>query len=356
MKNALSPQKSPGYTLVAECLYRNDASGIYYALIKRGGKQIRRSLKTSDRKLAERRLVEFREKVGGLDATHGKVKLSFSEVAGQWISSWKTHLKPSSARRREGAIAQLAQSLGQVPVRSITRAQCEAWAERRSPDVAAATFNLERDTLQMILDYAKREGLILDNPAEVVQRRRQPKQTVAIPSRDQFVKMLSTLRAISTRCHPAADLMELLAYSGMRKGEANAFRLADVDFDRNTFNVTGGEVGTKNHEARVVPLFPMFREFLERLQKEQHPAKDDPLVPIVDAKKAMHTACKLNGYTHFSHHCLRHFFVSNAIEKGVDFKTIAAWIGHKDGGLLVAKTYGHLRDTHSTEMAKRMTL
>ena len=56
MKNALSPQKSPGYTLVAECLYRNDASGIYYALIKRGGKQIRRSLKTSDRKLAERKL------------------------------------------------------------------------------------------------------------------------------------------------------------------------------------------------------------------------------------------------------------------------------------------------------------
>ena len=28
---------------------------------------------------------------------------------------------------------------------------------------------------------------------------------------------------------------------------------------------------------------------------------------------------------------------------------------HKDGGLLVAKTYGHLRDTHSMEMAKRMT-
>jgi hypothetical protein len=27
------------------------------------------------------------------------------------------------------------------------------------------------------------------------------------------------------------------------------------------------------------------------------------------------------------------YFVSNAIEAGVDFKTIAAWVGHKDGGL-----------------------
>ena len=53
---------------------------------------------------------------------------------------------------------------------------------------------------------------------------------------------------------------------------------------------------------------------------------------------------------------MRHYFVSNAIEAGVDFKTIAAWVGHKDGGLLVAKTYGHLRDTHSFEMAKRTTV
>ena len=46
--------------------------------------------------------------------------------------------------------------------------------------------------------------------------------------------------------------------------------------------------------------------------------------------------------------------VSNAIEAGVDFKVIASWVGHKDGGVLVAKTYGHLRDTHSFDMAKRM--
>jgi hypothetical protein len=51
---------------------------------------------------------------------------------------------------------------------------------------------------------------------------------------------------------------------------------------------------------------------------------------------------------------MRHYFVSNAIEKNIDFKVIAARIGHKDGGLLVAKTYGRLRDSHSHEMAKRM--
>ena len=52
---------------------------------------------------------------------------------------------------------------------------------------------------------------------------------------------------------------------------------------------------------------------------------------------------------------MRHFFVSNAIEAGVDFATIAAWVGHKDGGVLVAKTYGHLRQSHSAAMAERMS-
>ena len=64
------------------------------------------------------------------------------------------------------------------------------------------------------------------------------------------------------------------------------------------------------------------------------------------------SACRLPN---FGHHALRYFFCSNAIEAGIDFKAIAGWLGHKDGGVLVAKTYGHLRAEHSAAMALRMT-
>jgi len=343
------------YSKVAECLYRSDSSGMYYALLKKSGKQIRRSLKTSDRKLAERHLAEFKEKVSRLDLTQGKTRIAFDELATLCMSTWRTRLKARSALSRENSINQLRPFFGAMPVRSITRLQCEQWAEQRSPEVAASTFNCDLESLRAILDYAQREGLIMDNPAKVVIRRRMGKATVLIPSREQFGKMVETLRGLDIRYQPAADFIELLAYSGLRKAEANAFRLADVDFKRGSFTVTGGEFGTKNHEARVVPLFPVLQAFLERLQAESPRPPDQPLIPILDAKKALETTCKLNGFPHFTHHCLRHFFVSNAIEKNVDFKTIAAWVGHKDGGLLVAKTYGHLRDTHSFDMAQRMT-
>lgn len=49
------------------------------------------------------------------------------------------------------------------------------------------------------------------------------------------------------------------------------------------------------------------------------------------------------------------FSVGGIREAGIGFKVIAGWVGHKDGGVLVAKTYGHLRDEHSTLMATRMT-
>lgn len=60
-----------------ECLYRNDSSGVYYALIKRGGKQIRRSRRTTDRKLAERRLAEFRERVQGFSPSPETGRVTF---------------------------------------------------------------------------------------------------------------------------------------------------------------------------------------------------------------------------------------------------------------------------------------
>ena len=66
--------------------------------------------------------------------------------------------------------------------------------------------------------------------------------------------------------------------------------------------------------------------------------------PIKRARTLMASAAKKAGIPRFTHHSMRHYFCSNAIEAGIDFKVIAGWLGHKDGGILVAKTYGHLRD------------
>jgi integrase len=155
----------------------------------------------------------------------------------------------------------------------------------------------------------------------------------------------------------SADLVEFLALSGCRIGEATAMKWGEVNFKLKAFTVTGGEDGTKNHEARTVPLFPSLEAFLLRLRDSlpERADRDTPLLTIKSARKCLDNACRELGLPSYSHHTFRHFFCSNAIEKtGGHFKAVAAWLGHKDGGVLVARTYGHLRDEFSTALAQHM--
>ena len=78
-------------------------------------------------------------------------------------------MKASSKFRRECAVKALAPFF-RGTIRSITKSQVEQWAFRRAKEVSARTFNMERETLVLLLDYAVRKGLILDNPAVVVPR------------------------------------------------------------------------------------------------------------------------------------------------------------------------------------------
>ena len=64
-------------------------------------------------------------------------------------------------------------------------------------------------------------------------------------------------------------------------------------------------------------------------------------------------AAKLTGAQRITHHDLPHLFATRCIENGVDIPTVSRWLGHQDGGALCMKTYGHLRDEHSSNEAKK---
>jgi integrase len=151
-------------------------------------------------------------------------------------------------------------------------------------------------------------------------------------------------------------MVEFLAYSGMRVGEAREILVRDINFPRGTVLITGGEIRTKNLHQRTIPLFPSLRSLLERLNSDGRiGSPDEKLFRILSPRNAMEPACKRIGLRRFTVHALRHFFASNAIEMGINHKTIAEWLGHSDGGVLVAKTYGHLRSEFSAQMAALMT-
>ena len=369
MKATPTVRKHQKLVHVGDCLYRSSRTNVYYAIFQRDGKQVKRSLKTTDPELAKRRREVHRQKVERLNSDSAK-KLPFAEynaqskeliggLAKRWIDIAGGTMEASSRDRMLGVIRNLNQHLGGLTVRNVTLRTLEQWAAARRDTCSARTFNYELETLRRILDYGAEHGILMENPARGIKRCKPHKKPVAIPTKEQFRKMLDSMRENGGKA--SANLAEMLAYSGCRKSEivGNAkyskppMLWRDVDFELKVFTVTR----SKNHEPRTVPLFPAMENFLRELRARwPAPTKsDERIIPIDSAKKAIESACKKLGLAQYGHHTCRHFFCSNAIEAGIDFKVIAGWLGHKDGGVLVARTYGHLRNEHSAAMAKRMS-
>jgi|SRR5579862_1094937 len=342
---------------IGENLYVN-SHGIYFAWFSLHGKQIKRSLKTNDKTLARRRLSELREKAGRLHGGEQR-NIRFEELKKLWLESVQGDVKTSTHQRRIVCLNQITPFFKGQAVRSITLQEIEKWKVARGAAIAARTFNKELETLNQLFRYARDvKGILLDNPAEKIRSRKAATATIQIPSKEQFCRLIAELRSEPQAVRSgAADFAEFLAYSGLRLGEATQVRWQDINAELNTLLVTGGETGTKNHEARTIPLFPPLRKILERMGNAvgQGVSKDARIFVFQNIRQALGAACRRSGLPRFGHHALRHFFCSNAIEAGVDFKAIAGWLGHKDGGVLVAKTYGHLRNEHSAAMAQRMT-
>jgi len=105
-----------------------------------------------------------------------------------------------------------------------------------------------------------------------------------------------------------------------------------------------------------VPLIPDARTLFERMRRERSEEPLNAKVFLVrQCQKALDRACKKVGTDRITHHDLRHLFATRCIESGVDIPTVSRWLGHKDGGALAMKTYGHLRREHSIAQAQRVT-
>ncbi|MDQ6913378.1 MAG: tyrosine-type recombinase/integrase [Verrucomicrobiota bacterium] len=266
-------------------------------------------------------------------------------------------MKASSAVRRETALKALAPYFNGRLVRAIGPKEVEAWKINRGPQISPRTWNIEVETLKQIFGYAKNTlRIILDNPVEGLKRKKEPKTGIVIPSKEQFRSLVNELRSGHRSTGEAADLVEFLAYAGCRIAEARSVRWRDINEQLASVLITGGETGTKNYEARTIPLFVPLQRLVRSMRMRRPLTTSDAFLFVIEnARLQILRACERLGLPRFGHHTMRHFFCSNAIEAGCDFKVIAGWLGHKDGGVLVAMTYGHLRSEHSAAMARRIT-
>lgn len=235
---------------------------------------------------------------------------------------------------------------------------CQEWLARYQRRCAPSVVNNSIGTLRAVFEEAVGTGARFSNPTVNLSRMRVRGKQLELPSREEFLRFVEEIRTAGARqSKDCANLVRFLAYSGVRIGEAKFVTWADAHFSQCELHVRGDPImATKNGERRYVPMIP---ELERMLTKQRNERPDEPpsstIMRVFECQNSMTRAAEKIGMKRITHHDLRHLFATICIESGVDIPTVSRWLGHKDGGALCMKTYGHLRQDHSFAQARRVS-
>ena len=365
-KNEASKPASQWQKTQFSNLIRYIPSGNYFARLRVKGKLIVKTLETDVLTVAKLRLSDF-EKIERQKAeTHsnaGRGKLTFGEalqIYRQRVAGSVTLKKRSKDYYSERIKALLASwpNLEKNDIRKITKTDCINWGATFGKDASATAFNNTVKVIRDVMSIAVESGARYDNPALSITRAGVKPKKLELPEFDKFNEFITAIGNSGSRfSKPCANLVRFLVYGGFRKSEAANIQWQDCDLVGNKIMVWGDPINrTKNGEVRSVPMIREMRQLLESLRSANPEKKpSDTVMAVHECQKAMNRAAIEVGMTRITHHDLRHLFATRCIESGVDIPTVSRWLGHKDGGALAMKVYGHLRDQHSVAMAQKVS-
>jgi len=336
----------------AEKLVRNGDSGTYYLRARVNGKLLRRSLRTDKLREAKVRRDELLARLEADAVRPADVSLErLLEMVHDYYAAIPSYqVKPRSMQYRDYMLEILGRTLPDRPVEWTAAGLRAWWAGEDVVRYSAGVRNNALGTLQKACALLMEGGWITVDPSRGLDRVPLPRREVWVPSREQFAAVVEEMHT-QPRALDSALMVEWMAYTGMRHGETKAVRWADVGSDE--IVVGGGVAGTKNHDVRRVPITRAMRGLLARMER----GEDGERVFYLDSpKRALNRAAAVVGCVRMTPHVCRHYFATCAIESGVDIPTVARWLGHKDGGALAMRTYGHLRRDHSVQAAARVDL
>jgi integrase len=345
--------KDAKFERVGECLYRYVSKGTYYAKIRHEGRLIWRSLKTINRSQAKRKLADLRAKLERVDHSAGKMTLE--QLCRDYLATLS-----QSPKTMEGKEAIVERVIKDWP--AVERAQCQLRNVKPGDvsrwlagyDFGAASYNAYLWFVRSAFDYAVANRLLADNPARDTRAKKREAPIRHTPTFEQFQAIVKEVRGQkkNARAKKSADLIEFMGLAGVGNAEARNLTWKDIDFEKGKITL----FRQKTRRGYQIPLFPQVGALLKRLRGRKAPDGGKKVFETLGARKSMAGACERLKYPHFDHRSLRRMFVTRALQRGVDVKTVAAWQGHQDGGRLILSTYSHVLSEHSDRMAKLMTL
>jgi integrase len=239
---------------------------------------------------------------------------------------------------------------------ALTADDVASWSAANERSLAPTTAKIALITLNAICRFAVRRQWMIANPVLALEPSEKPHWT---PGRVGILEGQALSRVLdqSGRYRP---LFELLAFTGLRIGEALGLTWADVDFERDLLRVhrqlsrykVHSDLKTQAGRREIVLAPGIVRLLRDCWAKTKYRGPDDFVFTVAtghcfDYRKvgeAFRTAVRRTGIREdgrLSLHSLRHGFASLLIAEGLDIVFVSRQLGHADASVTLS-VYAHL--------------
>ena len=309
----------------------------------------------------------------------------FADYLVQWLEIAKSTVKLTTYSSYKGLsesqIIPYFRSLG-VTLGDLKAVHIQSFYQKQLERVKPNTVIHYHAIIHRALKYAVKTDLIDVNPADKVDRPKKNEFTGNFCSREEMNALFDAVRGNKIEVP-----VMLAAFYGLRRSEVVGLKWDAVDFEQNTLEIRhtvatvrldGKKVivesdTTKTKASkRTLPLVPVFRERLLALQEEQKENRKlcgrsynkkydgyicvDPMGNLL-LPNALSDSFQLvlrdYNLRRIRFHDLRHTFATRALERGMDYKTLSAILGHYSVAFTM-DTYVHSVDEHKRHEMDKM--
>ena len=291
------------------------------------GKRKEHSLRTTDRKIAERKLAEWIKNLSKIDSTVEKTTLSQlieKLIAGRQGKSDSTKATDASIIKRFKTEWKYGLD---IPVSQIKPSHLDEWLASNEGRLKHSTYNRYCGILKELFEIAVADKIIIESPFEGVKTRWKKPQTPErhAPTLEQFQSIVADIRAqkFNAVAEDSADFVEFEGLAGLGQAEAASLKWGDIDWAQNQMHI----VRRKTQERFQMPIYEWLKPLLKRLEANcpTPPSPNSNVFKIKDAKKSLAAAWKRLGYRKFTQRNIRAALIRRLWRGGLDVKLISKW-------------------------------
>ncbi len=218
----------------------------WWGRVKVGGREHRRSLRTTDPREAARRFKAWETKITREHVTEEET-VRYKDAVLRWAKEvLPGAVKPAVQRRYLTSMVMLDATFGPLTLTEITPKRIAAYVSSRAGKVSNATIRRDLTALSRLLAACCAWGWLDANPVRVFDRTIIRERRDPIREPDPAAVAL-TMAALPS---PMAHLLRLLAETGMRMQEATGLERGEVDEPRRQIKL----VKTKTNRPRTIDI------------------------------------------------------------------------------------------------------